>query len=62
MVTLIETPNPLVPYIAQAREATTNVFGGAATYVEGGVSRWIGFERKVERERPYRPTLRASDT
>jgi organizing structure protein 2 len=50
MVTLVETPHPISPYIAQAREATTDVLGGAKGYVEEGVSKWIGFEKRVERE------------
>jgi organizing structure protein 2 len=50
MVTLVETPHPISPYIAQAREATTDVLGGARGYVEEGVSKWIGFEKRVERE------------
>lgn len=50
IVTLVETPHPISPYIAQAREATTETLGGARGYVEEGVSRWIGFERRVERE------------
>ena len=50
MVTLVETTHPISPYIAQARESTTEVLGGARGYVEEGVSRWIGFERRVERE------------
>lgn len=50
IVTLIETTHPISPYITQAREATQSAFSGAGEYVEGGVSRWIGFERKVERE------------
>ena len=52
MVTLVETPHPISPYIAQAREATTDVLGGAKGYVEEGVSKWIGFEKRVERESP----------
>lgn len=52
MVTLVETPHPISPYIAQAREATTDVLGGAKGYVEEGVSKWIGFEKRVEREFP----------
>jgi organizing structure protein 2 len=52
MVTLVETPHPISPYIAQAREATTDVLGGAKGYVEEGVSKWIGFEKRVERELP----------
>lgn len=47
-VTLIEAPSQLVPYIAQAREATTEAFSGVGSYVETGVSKWIGFERRVE--------------
>jgi organizing structure protein 2 len=49
-VTLIEAPHPLTPYIAQARETTTDALSGACKYVEAGVSKWIGFERKVESE------------
>lgn len=50
MVTLVETPHPISPYIANARIATTDVLGGARGYVEEGVSKWIGFEKRVERE------------
>ncbi|WVR06960.1 hypothetical protein IAU60_003996 [Kwoniella sp. DSM 27419] len=49
-VTLIENPNPLVPYIAQGREAVTSVMSQARGYLQGGVANWIGFERKVEHE------------
>ncbi|ORY32828.1 apolipo protein O-domain-containing protein, partial [Naematelia encephala] len=49
-VQLIETPHPLSPYIARARESTTSLFGGASEQVESGVKRWIGFERRVEHE------------
>ncbi|KAI9639406.1 apolipo protein O-domain-containing protein [Dioszegia hungarica] len=49
-ITLIETTHPISPYIAQARESTQSALAGASRYVEGGVSRWVGFERKVERE------------
>ncbi|KAL7421884.1 hypothetical protein Q5752_003656 [Cryptotrichosporon argae] len=49
-LTLVETPHPLAPHIATAREATTGVLGQARDVVEQGVSRWIGFERKVEHE------------
>ncbi|KAK8864482.1 hypothetical protein IAR55_001732 [Kwoniella newhampshirensis] len=49
-VTLVETPKPLVPYIAQGREAVSGVLGEARGYVQTGVSRWITFERRVERE------------
>jgi organizing structure protein 2 len=50
MVTLVETPHPISPYIAQARETTTDALSGARGYVEEGVSKWIGFEKRVERE------------
>jgi organizing structure protein 2 len=49
MVQLVETPHPISPYIAQARETTTDALGGAREYVQAGVSRWIGFEKRVER-------------
>ena len=50
IVTLVETPHPISPYIAQARETTTEALSGARGYVEEGVSKWIGFEKRVERE------------
>lgn len=50
---LIETPHPISPYIAQAREATQGALGGAREYVQAGVSKWIGFEKRVERELPF---------
>lgn len=46
----METHNPLVPYITQSRESVSNVLGDARTYVQSGVSKWITFERNVERE------------
>ncbi|WVQ80733.1 hypothetical protein IAT38_002838 [Cryptococcus sp. DSM 104549] len=49
-ITLVETHNPLVPYISQSREAVSGVLGDARSYVQTGVSKWITFERKVERE------------
>ena len=49
-MTLIEVENPIVPYITQARVATTDAVSGASGYVREGVSRWIAFERKAERE------------
>ncbi|WWD17212.1 hypothetical protein CI109_101650 [Kwoniella shandongensis] len=49
-VTLVETPNPLVPYITQSRESVSGVLGEARGYVQTGVSKWITFERRVERE------------
>ncbi|OCF38317.1 hypothetical protein I317_07915 [Kwoniella heveanensis CBS 569] len=49
-VTLIETPNPIVPYITESREAVTSVLAQARGYLQSGVGSWIGFERKVERE------------
>ncbi|OXC64604.1 hypothetical protein AYX13_06029 [Cryptococcus neoformans] len=49
-ITLVETHNPLVPYITQSRESVSNVLGDARTYVQSGVSKWITFERNVERE------------
>lgn len=49
-ITLVETTHPISPYIAQARESTQSTLSSAATYVEGGVSKWVGVERKVERK------------
>ncbi|TXT08986.1 hypothetical protein VHUM_02460 [Vanrija humicola] len=49
-VVLVETVNPLTEHITTAREATCNALGSARSVVEDGVSRWIGFERKVEGE------------
>ncbi|WWC89226.1 uncharacterized protein L201_004144 [Kwoniella dendrophila CBS 6074] len=50
LITLIEKPNPLVPYIAQSREAVTGVLKDARGYLQSGVGNWIGFERRVESE------------
>ncbi|ORX35784.1 apolipo protein O-domain-containing protein [Kockovaella imperatae] len=50
IVTLIEVGNPISPYVAQARTSLGDAFSGASDYVQNGVSRWITFERKVERE------------
>ncbi|WWC62073.1 uncharacterized protein I303_104663 [Kwoniella dejecticola CBS 10117] len=50
LITLVEKPNPLVPYIAQTREAVTGVLGDARGYLQSGVGSWIGFERRVEKE------------
>lgn len=41
--------NPLAEHIATAREATAGVVGEGRAFVEKGVSRWIDFERSVER-------------
>lgn len=49
-ITLVETHNPLVPYITQSRETVSSVLGDARNYVQSGVSKWITFERSVERE------------
>ncbi|TYJ54147.1 hypothetical protein B9479_005245 [Cryptococcus floricola] len=49
-VTLVETQNPIVPYITQSREAVSGVLGDAKGAVQGGVSKWISFERGIERE------------
>ena len=54
MVTLIETPHPIAPYVGQARVALSQVLGGAGGYVSEGASRWITFERRVESE-PNQP-------
>ncbi|WRT66463.1 uncharacterized protein IL334_003422 [Kwoniella shivajii] len=50
IITLVEKPNPLVPYIAQGRETVTSVLADARGYLQSGVSSWIGFERRVEKE------------
>lgn len=49
-MTLVEVDNPLTPYIAQARVATTDALASTSAVVKTGVSRWIDFERKAERE------------
>jgi len=49
-VTLVEVDNPLTPYIAQARITTTDALASTSAVVKTGVSRWIDFERKAERE------------
>ncbi|KAK4683572.1 MICOS complex subunit MIC26, partial [Tremellales sp. Uapishka_1] len=53
-VVLIETVSPLTPHIAKAREATTSVLVEARGYLQSGVGKWVGFERKVEGERAER--------
>ncbi|WWC70089.1 uncharacterized protein I206_104036 [Kwoniella pini CBS 10737] len=50
LITLVEKPNPLVPYISQGREAVTGVLSEARGYLQSGVGSWIGFERSVEKE------------
>lgn len=54
-VLLIQTRNPLVPYISSAREATSGAVGSARSVVQDGVSSWIGFERAVERKSQHCP-------
>ena len=49
-MTLVEVDNPLTPYIAQARITTTDALASTSAVVKTGVSRWIDFERKAERE------------
>ena len=46
----MENPNPLAEHVGVARRATVNALGGATGYVQEGASRWITFERRVERE------------
>lgn len=41
--------NPLSEHIATARGATAEAVGSVRGVVEQGVSRWIDFERSVER-------------
>ncbi|KLT45444.1 hypothetical protein CC85DRAFT_223741, partial [Cutaneotrichosporon oleaginosum] len=49
-VTLVVHHNPLSEHIATAREATAEAVGSVRGVVQQGVSRWIDFERSVERE------------
>ncbi|WVN88389.1 uncharacterized protein L203_103596 [Cryptococcus depauperatus CBS 7841] len=49
-ITLVEAQNPLVSYVARSREAVNGILGEAKSSVQNGVSRWISFERSVERE------------
>ena len=50
MITLIESSHPFSPHIARARESVSDTISGVGRYIESGVSRWITFERGVERE------------
>ncbi len=49
-ITLIDSPHPLSPYIARARESVAGALSGAGGHIGSGVSRWITFERRVEGE------------
>ena len=54
----MESPHPLSPYVARARESVADGLSGLGGFVESGVSRWITFERRVERESSCRFWLR----
>jgi len=49
-IVLIEAPHPLAAHIKVAREHTTDALSGVRAQVESVVDKWVGFERRVERE------------
>jgi MICOS complex subunit MIC26 len=49
-IVLIETPHPLSQQIRVAREHTTDALSGVREQVQTVVDKWVGFERRVERE------------